>query len=49
MNAFERRLSERRDELEWLYMELYNNRERLEALVAESHQVLRERGEGNSQ
>lgn len=29
MNEFERRLAQRKDELEWLYMELYNNRERL--------------------
>ena len=32
MNAFERRFLQRRDELEWLYMELYNDRDRLEAL-----------------
>ena len=32
MTAFERRLLVRRDELEWLYMELYDDREGLEAL-----------------
>ena len=46
MNAFERRLSERRDELEWLYMELYNNRERLEALEARMREAYRQRGQG---
>ena len=43
MNAFERRLSERRDELEWLYMELYNNRERLEALEARMREAYHQR------
>ena len=46
MNAFERRLSERRDELEWLYMELYNNRERLEALEARMREAYHQRGQG---
>jgi amylosucrase len=32
MTAFERRLAERRDELEWLYMELYDRRDFLQAL-----------------
>lgn len=32
MNAFERRLALRWDELQWLYMELYDDRERLEEL-----------------
>ena len=32
MTAFERRLADRRDELEWLYMELYGDRGALEAL-----------------
>ena len=34
MNGFERRLSARRDELDWLYMELYHDREMLEGLKA---------------
>ncbi len=33
MNAFERRLADRQDELEWLYMELYNDRQQLCALL----------------
>ena len=32
MTAFDRRLAARRDELEWLYMELYDNRASLNAL-----------------
>ena len=32
MNAFERRLGECRDELEWLYMELYDDRAKLDEL-----------------
>ncbi len=32
MNAFARRLAQRREELEWLYMELYGDRARLEEL-----------------
>ena len=34
MNGFERRLSARRDELDWLYMELYRDREMLDGLKA---------------
>ena len=34
MNGFERRLSARRDELDWLYMELYHDREMREGLKA---------------
>lgn len=34
MDEFDRRLARRRDELEWLYMELYNDRARLEELKA---------------
>ena len=34
MNSYVRRLSERQDELEWLYMELYGDRARLEELEA---------------
>ena len=33
MTAFERRLKDRRDELSWLYMELYDHRPSLEALL----------------
>ena len=29
MTAFDRRLAERQDELDWLYMELYDDREEL--------------------
>ena len=32
MTAFERRLAQRQEELDWLYMELYDNREGLDAL-----------------
>ena len=32
MTGFERRLQERKDELEWLYMELYQNRNKLREL-----------------
>ena len=32
MTAFDRRLAQSRDELEWLYMELYNDRAALDAL-----------------
>ena len=32
MTVFERRLQERRDELEWLYMELYDDRAKLNEL-----------------
>ena len=32
MTVFEYRLADRRDELEWLYMELYDDRARLEEL-----------------
>ena len=32
MTAFERRLAQRQEELDWLYMELYDNREGLAAL-----------------
>ena len=32
MNAFERRLAARKGELEWLYMELYDDRAMLDAL-----------------
>ena len=34
MNEFERRLAARQDELDWLYMELYDDRPRLEELKA---------------
>lgn len=34
MTDFERRLAQRRDELEWLYMELYDDREKLRELEA---------------
>ena len=33
MTNFDRRLLDRRDELEWLYMELYDNRDRLDELL----------------
>ena len=33
MTAFESRLKDRRDEVEWLYMELYDDRRQLHALL----------------
>ncbi len=44
MTAFERRLKDRRDELEWLYMELYGDRERLDALLARMGAACARRG-----
>ena len=46
MTAFERRLLVRRDELEWLYMELYNDREGLEALEEMMAGLYAQRGLG---
>ena len=46
MTAFERRFQERRDELEWLYMELYDNRERLEELESRMAQASARRPQG---
>ena len=39
MTAFERRFQSRRDELEWLYMELYDNRDAMHALEAMMEQM----------
>ncbi len=46
MTAFERRLLVRRDELEWLYMELYDDREGLEALEEMMAGLYAQRGLG---
>ena len=46
MNAFERRLAQRRDELDWLYMELYHDRDRLDGLKAMMARAYGGRGEG---
>ena len=46
MNAFERRLAQRQDELDWLYMELYHDRDRLDGLKAMMARAYGGRGEG---
>ena len=46
MNAFERRLRDRQDELDWLYMELYNRRESLAALKEMMADCYSQRGMG---
>jgi len=43
MNDMERRLARRQDELDWLYMELYNDRARLDELKTEMARAYRER------
>lgn len=43
MNAFEHRLKDRRDELEWLYMELYDDRPQLNALLDEMKSLCEQR------
>ena len=43
MNDMERRLARRQDELDWLYMELYNDRARLDGLKAEMARAYRDR------
>ena len=45
MNGFERRLSARRDELDWLYMELYRDREMLDGLKAMMARAYAQRSE----
>ena len=45
MNGFERRLSVRRDELDWLYMELYRDREMLDGLKAMMARAYAQRSE----
>ena len=44
MNEFERRLALRQDELDWLYMELYNDRRRLDEWKAMMLRAFRQRG-----
>ena len=44
MNDLERRLAQRQDELDWLYMELYGDRTRLDALKEQMAAAYRERG-----
>lgn len=39
MTSYERRLANRQDELDWLYMELYDDRERLAALCQKMREV----------
>ena len=46
MNDMERRLAQRQDELDWLYMELYNDRARLNDLKALMASAYEGRGEG---
>ncbi len=43
MNDMERRLAQRQDELDWLYMELYNDRARLDELKAKMAGAYRDR------
>ena len=43
IRAFERRLQERRDELAWLYMELYDRRDMLEELLERMEEACRRR------
>lgn len=45
ISAFARRLQERRDELEWLYMELYDQRDRLEELLQRMAEAYGQRGQ----
>ncbi len=45
MNELERRLAARQDELDWLYMELYGDRARLDELKAMMSQVWRARSQ----
>lgn len=45
MNDMERRLAPRRDELDWLYMELYNNRDRLSELKDRMAAAYRDRSQ----
>ena len=45
MNELERRLAVRQDELDWLYMELYGDRARLDELKAMMSQVWRARSQ----
>ena len=46
MTAFERRLADRRDELEWLSMELYDDRARLNELEQAMQDAWAARGMG---
>lgn len=43
MTTFESRLADRRDELEWLYMELYGDRRQLNALLEEMRGIYAQR------
>ena len=43
ISGFARRLQERRDELEWLYMELYDRRDMLDTLLERMGEVYRQR------
>lgn len=46
MNDMERRLAQRQDELDWLYMELYDDRGRLDELKASMAQAYKAREQG---
>ena len=46
MNDMERRLAQRQDELDWLYMELYGDRARLDGLKGLMAASYKERGQG---
>ena len=46
MNDMERRLARRQDELDWLYMELYHDRSRLDGLKAAMARAYRDRSQG---
>lgn len=43
ISGFARRLQERRDELEWLYMELYDRRDMLDTLLERMGEAYRQR------
>lgn len=45
MSEWARRMADRRDELEWLYMELYDDREKLEAFEAMTREMYEARDE----
>ena len=44
-SAFARRLQDRRDELEWLYMELYDRRDKLDELLERMEDAYRQRSQ----
>lgn len=44
-SAYARRLQDRRDELEWLYMELYDRRDKLDELLERMEEAFRQRSQ----